>query len=186
MMDEVVPVFLMALGLCFDSFSVSTAKGVKTEKLNFLELIPLPLSFAAFQGGFFAGGWLAGSALIKFISSFDHWIAFSLLLMVGVKMIYEAIKDGEKKLKKFTWGVIIFLSMATSIDALAVGLASSAMMLSIFLSLSIVALTTFLISTLGIFAGYLFKRSFGDKAEIIGGIILIGLGIKIVVEHLFF
>lgn len=132
-------------------------------------------------------GWLAGSSLKDFIAGSDHWIAFGLLSLVGCKMIYESIKveSSKKETNPQNFYVLFKLSVATSIDALAVGV-SFALKKKIFIVVSIIVVgaVTFLLSFLGIFAGNKFGHLFKNKIEIVGGLILISIGIKILIEHL--
>lgn len=131
-------------------------------------------------------GWLAGSSLKDFIAGSDHWIAFGLLSLVGCKMIYESIKleSSKKETNPLNVHVLLILSVATSIDALVVGVSFALQKIFIVVSIIVIGTVTFLLSFLGIFAGNKFGHLFKNKIEIVGGLILISIGIKILIEHL--
>ncbi len=131
-------------------------------------------------------GWRIGTSLRDFISSVDHWIAFGLLLLVGCKMIYEAItaKPDEREINSLSFYFILVLSIATSIDALAVGVSFALLGVPIIMPIIVIGSITFLLSFLGFVAGSKFGRLLGKKVEIAGGIVLISIGIKILVDHL--
>lgn len=132
-------------------------------------------------------GWLAGVSLRSFISDIDHWIAFGLLGFIGSKMIYESFKlETNEKSNPLDISVIIILSIATSIDALAVGITFAFINVSIVTPVLVIGIVTFLVSFLGVFIGEKGGHFFEKKIEIAGGIILIAIGIKILIEHLFF
>ncbi len=131
-------------------------------------------------------GWSAGSSLKDFIAGSDHWIAFGLLSLVGCKMIYESIKvePSKKETNPQNFYVLLILSVATSIDALVVGVSFALKKIFIAVSIIVVGAVTFLLSFLGVFAGNKFGHLFKNKIEIVGGLILISIGIKILIEHL--
>ncbi|MBA7502101.1 putative manganese efflux pump MntP [subsurface metagenome] len=131
-------------------------------------------------------GWLAGSSLKDFIAGSDHWIAFGLLSLVGCKMIYESIKSesSKKETNPLNVHVLLILSVATSIDALVVGVSFAFLKIFIVVSIIVIGTVTFLLSFLGVFAGNKFGHLFKNKIEIVGGLILISIGIKILIEHL--
>lgn len=142
--------------------------------------------FGLFQAVMLLMGWLAGSSLKDFIAGSDHWIAFGLLSLVGCKMIYESIKleSSKKETNPLNVYVLLILSVATSIDALVVGVSFAFEKIFIVVSIIVIGTITFLLSFLGIFAGNKFGHLFKNKIEIVGGLILISIGIKILIEHL--
>jgi putative Mn2+ efflux pump MntP len=176
---------LIAIGVAMDSFSVSITRGFTTNKTRMLnEALKTGFFFGAFQGIMPIIGWLAGLSIIDLISGFDHWIAFGLLTFIGVRMIYETItKESKKVVNSNSFKILIMLSIATSIDALAVGLSLSFLGTSILTPALIIGIITFFLSFLGIYLG----KKFGDyfeKIGVLGGIILIAIGLRIIIEHL--
>lgn len=168
---DLISIVLIAIALSMDAFAVSLAIGMVNKEYA----IKLPLSFGIFQAFMPIFGWLIGIEIKEMISSFDHWIAFFILSAIGLKMIFEA---EEFEINAHS---ILILSIATSIDAFAIGITLSILNISIFFPALIIGLITFIICFIGfLIAG---KIKF-DKAEIIGGIILIFLGLKILYEHL--
>ena len=130
-------------------------------------------------------GWFAGSSIDHLISDYDHWIAFGLLLLIGLKMIYESFNQEDEKISSLGIYVLLMLSIATSIDALAVGISFAFLKSSILTPVIIIGIVTFIMSLCGAFIGYRIGHIFENKMEILGGIILIGIGFNILVEHLF-
>lgn len=177
-------ILLIAIGLAIDSFSVSITRGF-TDKINHLiEALKTGFFFGLFQGLMPIVGWLAGLSVIEFISGVDHWIAFALLFLIGTRMIYEAIfKDSEKIVSSASLKILLILSIATSIDALAVGLSLSFLETSIITPAIITGIITFFLSFLGVFIGKKFGSYF-EKIGMLGGIILIGIAFRILTEHL--
>ena len=182
-MDLVI--ILIALGLAMDSFSVSITRGFTNTKTRmFIEALKTGFFFGLFQGIMPIIGWLAGLSLIELISSFDHWIAFGLLAFIGVRMIYESIsKESKQVVSSSSFKVLIILSVATSIDALAVGLSFSFLETSIVSPAIIIGIITFFLSFLGVYVGKKFGNYF-EKIGVLGGIILIVIAVRILIEHL--
>ncbi len=179
-----ITIFLIAFSLAMDSFSVSIANGLSADTFKINNALILALFFGFFQGFMPIIGWLAGETIAEYISTFDHWIAFGLLFTIGVKMIYEAITNKANNfLKSYNIKVILILSIATSIDAFAVGLSFSFLNFSIFYPALIITAITFVLSFLGVYLGRRFGGIFKNKIEILGGIILIIIGLKILIEH---
>ena len=177
-------ILLIALGLAMDSFSVSITRGFTNKANNFFEALRTGFFFGLFQGLMPIIGWLAGLSVIEFISGFDHWIAFGLLILIGTRMIYEAIsKNSEKIVNSSSLKILLILSVATSIDALAVGLSLSFLETSIIIPAIITGIITFTLSFLGVFIGKKFGSYF-EKIGVLGGIILIGIAFRILTEHL--
>ena len=181
---------LTALSLAMDAFSVSISNGLCMKKATFKEALKIGLFFGIAQGVMPVIGYMGGSLFAKFIESVDHWIAFVILSFIGIKMISEAIEKMKKPescpTEKLTTKDLFFQAIATSIDALAVGVGFAALKINIIFAASFIALITFALSFFGVFIGKKVGKSFKEKAEIFGGIILIGIGIKILIEHLFF
>ncbi|MBN2753231.1 MAG: manganese efflux pump [Candidatus Goldbacteria bacterium] len=169
-----------------DCFAVSLSAGTCRVKVKTPILLKMALMFGIFQAGMTLIGWLVGSAFAGIIEAFAHWIAFSLLLAVGGKMIAEALKKEEDKtgLNYCSVRILLLLSVATSIDALAVGVSFSILKAGLALPVIIIGLASFIFSIAGGLIGRKTGEMLGNKAEIFGGIILIGIGIKILIEHL--
>ncbi|MBU0765987.1 MAG: manganese efflux pump MntP family protein [Bacteroidetes bacterium] len=190
MYNEPGTILLIALGLSADSFAVSVSSGLIKKKIQFTDALKIASSLALFQGVFPLPGWLAGYTVAEYIKVLDHWIAFALLVFLGIKMIRESFRSGDDRRKSdpLKLWVLITLSLATSIDALIAGL-SFGFIETGFRQMLIACFTigavTFLFSMLGILIGKKTGERFGKPVEIIGGIILAGIGIKILLEHLF-
>jgi putative Mn2+ efflux pump MntP len=180
-----ITILLVALGLAMDSFSVSIANGLATKTFKTTNAIKISAFFGFFQGIMPLIGWYAGIHIIDLISEFDHWIAFFLLTFIGSKMICESIKgESQKLICSLSLKMLLTLSIATSIDALAVGLSFSILSFSIpTLSLA-TGVITFLLSFFGVYIGGRFGRLLKNRVELLGGIILITIGLKILLEHL--
>ncbi|PIU17621.1 MAG: hypothetical protein COT18_13035 [Elusimicrobia bacterium CG08_land_8_20_14_0_20_59_10] len=180
----------IALGLSFDAFAVSIASGATMKRLHLPNALKMAFFFGAFQAFMPVLGWLAGRGLKDLISGVDHWIAFGLLLFVGGKMIYESFelkKEEECESKKtcpFNTGALTVLAVATSIDALAVGLTFSLLSVSILVPVLLIGLVTFLMSAAGVKIGSAGGHFFESKMELAGGAVLILIGLKILAEHL--
>lgn len=183
---NLLSLFLIALGLAMDAFAVSISSGLTIHRLKVGHAFTIAAFFGAFQAVMPVVGWLAGLSVQVYITAIDHWLAFGLLSVIGGKMIYEStFMDGDRDEKDpLNIYVLLMLSIATSIDALAVGLSLSFLDISIALPALIIGAVTFVLSFAGVFIGDRFGHFFERKIEILGGIILIGIGIKILVEHL--
>ena len=186
-----IEILLIGVGLSMDAFAVSICKGLGMTKLNKKQAVTIGLYFGGFQALMPFIGYILGIQFEKYITSIDHWIAFVLLAFIGGKMVYEAIKeeDSDEQVEKdlaLNQGEMFLLAIATSIDALAVGItfAFAYDKLNIYWAITIIGLTTFVLSILGVVVGNFFGSKYKKKAEIIGGIILILIGIKILFEHL--
>ncbi|HEY8390616.1 MAG TPA: manganese efflux pump MntP family protein [Clostridia bacterium] len=180
-------VVLLGLSLSIDAAAASAASGAcDCSNKNKIGLKCATL-FAIFQGGMTLLGYLLGTFLIDFVNAFAHWIAFGLLAFIGGKMIIDSIQDEPQHPLDYSSNkVLLILAVATSIDAFAVGLSLTIEKVNIYLSAFIIALITMIMCIIGSKIGNLAGKKFEKKALIIGGIILIGLGIKILVEHIFF
>lgn len=182
-----IEIVLIAVSLAMDSFAVSISSGVIIHRLKFKHVLKIALYMGMFQAFMPLLGWLAGSTMRRYIESYDHWIAFCLLLLLGTKMIFEHFKSDEQKefdpTKHF---VLVGLAVATSIDALVVGVNFALLGLELLLPVVVIGITAFLFSFVGVFLGDRVGDKFDFKAELIGGIVLIGIGIKILLDHLYF
>jgi putative Mn2+ efflux pump MntP len=178
----------IAISLSMDAFAVSLCKGVKMHRLNHRHALVIALFFGGFQALMPLAGWVVGRQFEKYITSFDHWIAFALLVFVGVKMIIEALKGASEEQDcsndHLDFNELFMLAIATSIDALAVGISFAFLEVRILPAVILIGITTFLISYVGVAIGNRFGTQFKTKAEIAGGIVLIFIGIKILAEHL--
>lgn len=182
---SVLKTILIALALSMDAFAVAVAGGSALKPPLRGKALKTGLFFGGFQALMPLAGWLAGSTLRSFVTGVDHWVAFVLLSGVGGKMIYEALRGGEKTCDVCGNGPLFLLAVATSIDAFAVGLSLSFLGASIFLPALIIGLVTFTLSAAGVYIGAKAGHFFENKMEIAGGVVLVGLGVKILLEHLY-
>ena len=182
----IITIFLIAIGLNFDSLAVSISAGLVVKHIRFSQAARIAFVFAFFQGLMPFIGWFIGSQIKDLIKDYDHWIAFTLLFLIGAKMFYESFKKEEDK-KPFNplkLMVMVGLAIATSIDALVVGVSFAFIDINIYLALAIIGALTFIVAMLGMLLGKNAGSLFGKKMEIVGGLILIGIGAKILFEHL--
>ncbi len=179
-------ILLVAVGLSMDAFAVSVVTGSVYKELQVKHAFRMALFFGGFQAFMPVIGYLAGLGLKSYISGVDHWIAFGLLVFVGGKMVYEAfqIESAEKNRDPSNLLILLALAVATSIDALAVGITLSLLTSAIALAVTLIGLITFGLSFAGVYIGKRFGHFFESRIEIVGGLILIGIGIKILVQHL--
>ena len=179
-------IVLIALGLAMDSFSVSVAGGLVLRRFRFRDALKVAFSFGFFQAVMPIIGWIAGMSVIDLIAGFDHWVAFALLLIIGCRMIHESVckRPDERRINIFNPYLLLVLSVATSIDALAAGLSLSLLKIQILTPAAVTGFVTFLLSLFGLLVGRRSRKILLGKVEVIGGLILICLGIKILVEHL--
>ena len=181
---DILETLLIALGLAMDAFSVSVVQGMESKERRVKNGLVMAGSFGIFQSLMPIIGWIAGLQLIDLISGFDHWVAFILLAFVGGKMIYGARSTHEKGRSRISASVLLILSVATSIDALAVGLSFSLLSVSIAIPVLIIGIVAFILSFLGFYFGGNIGQMFDNKIQILGGLILLGIGIKILIEHI--
>ena len=176
---------LLAVGLSMDAFAVSICKGLAMDRVTLGRAALVGLWFGGFQGLMPLAGWFLGSRFAAYITAVDHWIAFGLLVLLGVNMLREA-RGGEAEEADASLGVKIMLAMAvaTSIDALAVGITFAFLEVAVLPAVCFIGVVTFLLSVLGVKLGSLCGTRFQAKAEALGGIILVLLGVKILLEHL--
>jgi len=179
-------VLLIALGLAMDAFAVSLGVGTKGSILDKRSMFRLAFHFGVFQGLMTLLGWLAGSTIARWIEAFDHWIALGLLLFVGINMIRSGINEHKESYETnpTRGSMMVLLSVATSIDALAVGLSFAFIHTGIIMPAIVIALVAFTLSLLGLLFGYKLGVKFGKRMEIIGGMILIIIGIRILITHM--
>ena len=184
-MDTLSTIFI-GLGLSMDALAVSITSGASIKGLRVQHALKIALSFGLFQAIMPLIGWLAGLSLRNLISDIDHWIAFGLLTLIGFKMIYESFKleAAEKKGNPLDGYVLLLLSIATSIDALAVGISFALLKITIASTVAIIGGITFCLCFAGTFVGNKVGHFFENKLEIAGGLVLVGMGIKILIEHL--
>ena len=187
---SVLDIFLLGVGLSMDAFAVAICKGLAMKKVNKKQMILIALFFGGFQALMPLIGWFVGSTFAKKIAAFDHWIAFVLLALIGGNMVIDAIKEWNQEDKveiidpPIDFKELTLLAIATSIDALACGVTFSFYEnFNIIKAISIIGVTTFVISAGGVYVGNIFGDKYKAKAQLVGGIILIFLGIKILLEH---
>jgi len=185
---ELITIIVIAVGLAMDAFVVSIVSGSAYKQLHVKHALRMALFFGAFQAFMPLIGSLAGLGLKDYIADYDHWVAFALLAAVGGKMIYESfkIKSIEDNPDPSNIFVLLVLSIATSIDALAIGITLSLIISSVTLAVIIIGLITFALSYAGVLIGKKFGHFFENRIEALGGLVLIGIGIKILCEHLLF
>ena len=181
--------FLLAVGLSMDAFAVSVCKGLSAGRVTLSHALTAGLWFGGFQGLMPFLGWLLGSRFQSLISSIDHWIAFILLAFIGSKMLWEAFTEDEdeddgKDAEKIDLAEYLILAIATSIDALAVGISFAALSVDIVPAVSLIGVTTFIFSVAGVAIGHTFGARYEKPATIVGGVVLILIGLKILLEHL--
>lgn len=176
----------IAVGLAMDAFAVAIGAGLQLCQVTKRQTFRLAWHFGLFQAFMPVLGWLAGLTLVEYIEPVDHWIAFALLAFIGGKMIYEALKDeGETDRCDPTKGwTLVMLSVATSIDALAVGLSLAVLGVDIWYPAIVIGIVAGVLTIVGLQLGTRFGALLGRRMEIAGGIILIGIGVKILIEHL--
>ena len=182
---SLLELFILAVGLSMDAFAVSVCKGLSVQKVS--------LRHAACAGGWFGGfqalmpliGWLLGFSFQSVIERFDHWVAFVLLVFLGAKMLKDVGDDcSECTDASFAWRIMLPMALATSIDALAVGVTFAFLRVKIISAVLFIGVTTFILSALGVRLGAVFGRRYQKAAQILGGVILILMGVKILLEHL--
>ncbi|MCK5001275.1 MAG: manganese efflux pump [Anaerohalosphaera sp.] len=187
---NIITVVVIAVGLAMDAFAVSVAAGAAQKQLKVQHALRMAFFFGAFQSIMPLLGWLAGLSFKDAIEPFDHWVAFGLLVVIGGKMIYESFKlkdsqDGST-VDPARISVVLILAVATSIDALAVGFTLSLVTEHVAVAVIVIGIITFALSYLGCWLGGKVGHLFENKIEAIGGVILIAIGIKILVQHLLF
>ncbi len=190
---DFITLLLLAVGLAMDAFAVSVCKGLSMKKAGLPQALVVGLWFGGFQALMPLIGYYLGIQFIGFISSWDHWLAFGLLALIGANMIRESFQNEEDTQahqhhkSDLNPKDMFIAAVATSIDALAVGVSFATMEnVNIWLNVAVIGVVTLLLSVVGVKAGNFVGKKMASKAELVGGLILIGIGIKILVEHLFF
>lgn len=183
---SLLSLFIIAVGLSMDAFAVSVCKGLALKKVTPSNAVTVGVWFGGFQAFMPLVGYLLGSRFESYITSVDHWIAFVLLSLIGGSMIHEAFSQKEEECQdaSLTPKAMLLLAIATSIDALAVGVTFAFLQVSIVPAVAFIGIITFILSVIGVKAGSIFGTRYQSKAELAGGIILILMGIKILLEHL--
>lgn len=183
---DLITITIIAFGLAMDAFAVSIASGLAIKKLRVAHALQIAIFFGAFQAIMPAIGWLAGLGLRDLIRDFDHWVAFGLLGAIGAKMIYESfkLKEHRKQINPLSLGVLLMLAIATSIDALAVGVTFAFLNVAIVWPIIIIGLVTLATSFVGVYLGDKFGHIFESKIELVAGLVLMAIGLKILLEHL--
>lgn len=178
-----IEILLIAIGLAMDSFAVSVCKGLSVKNIRLKDVISIALGFGIFQALMPIIGFFLGKTFHGIIESVDHWVAFILLSIIGGNMIRESFDGGEKLDDKIDFKEIILLSIATSIDALAVGLTFAFFEVNLISAVSVIGIIAFCLSFIGVYIGKKFGDKFESKAELTGGGILVLIGLKILFEH---
>ncbi|MBR3484915.1 MAG: manganese efflux pump [Bacteroidales bacterium] len=181
-------ILLLAVGVSMDAFAVSIGKGLSAQRASWREALTVGLWFGGFQALMPVIGYYLGISFADLVTKVDHWIAFGLLLLIGGNMIREALQPEDEKTADTSFGfkTMLVLAIATSIDALAVGISFAFLGTNLWRAILIIGLTTFAFSAVGLLIGKKVGSRFHAGAEILGGVILIAIGVKILVEHLFF
>lgn len=186
----ILNIIMLGIGLSMDAFSVSISNGLCIHNIRKKDAFKTGIYFGAAQGIMPLIGYYGGIIFAERIERIDHWVVFVLLSFIGIKMIFEALKEIKNPsgcgFASLSHKALLIQAIATSIDALAVGVSFAAINVNVYLASSIIALTTFCFSFVGVFIGKKVGSVFKEKAEIFGGIVLIFIGIKILAEHLFF
>lgn len=189
-MEYLVEFLLLGVGLAMDAFAVSICKGLAMRKVNKKQAVIIALFFGGFQAIMPVIGWLLCKGFQTYIEAFDHWIAFALLAFIGMKMIIETLSEKEEDIvvekmePPLDMKEMFMLAIATSIDALAVGISLAALDRPIVESATIIGVVTFIISIVGVYIGNFFGNRYKKRAELAGGIILVLIGVKILCEHM--
>jgi putative Mn2+ efflux pump MntP len=183
---QVLTITLISIGLAMDALAVSLGIGTAGQIATVRGKIRLAAHFGIFQSGMTALGWLAGGTIVRYVQGFDHWIAFVLLAYVAIKLIRAGLEKDGKAFEQdpSTGRTLIILSLATSIDAFAVGLGIAFLNVPILLSVAMIGIVALLLSAIGLFAGIRLGGIFGKRMEILGGLILLTIGMRVVLTHL--
>lgn len=183
-----IELFLVGVGLSMDAFAVAVCKGLCMQKFQKGRALIIALFFGTFQGLMPLMGWFLGSRFASYIQEFDHWIAFLLLLWIGGNMIKESREKTDEceacGLDRLDYKELFMMAIATSIDALAVGITFAFLSVKILPAVGLIGVTTLVLSFIGVAVGNYFGSKYKSKAELMGGLILIGIGSKILLEHL--
>lgn len=185
-MNTFFEIFLISISLALDSLAVSIAGGAQAQKSKIIHAVKVAAFFGVFQAAMPLLGWLIGEMLKDEIVAIDHWVAFVLLAGIGIKMIHESVtaSPNDKKRNLLNTKTLIMLSIATSIDAFVVGITLGLLTIPLLLSISIIGIVTFILCFFGFLFGNRLGKLFGKRIEILGGLVLIAIGIKILLSHL--
>ncbi len=183
---SIIEILLIGVGLSMDAFAVSICKGLSVGKIKPKHMLSVGIWFGGFQALMPFLGYLLGSTFEQYITSIDHWVAFVLLLIIGCNMIKESRSNENDQDASFAFKEMLLLAIATSIDALAVGVTFAFLKVDIILAITLIGTTTFVLSAAGIKIGSVFGAKYKSKAELFGGVVLVFIGFKILIEHLFF
>lgn len=181
-----VEIFLIAVSLALDAFAVSVSSGIAIPGFGWKQAVKMGLWFGTFQFAMPLAGWLLGSSVSGYMEAVDHWVAFGLLALIGGRMAWGAVRGGgdeEEAPADLSAKRLCLLAIATSIDALAVGVSMAFMRVDVLFSAIIIGIVAFVLSVVGGLAGRRLGSLFQQRAELVGGLVLIGIGIKILVEH---
>lgn len=188
---SIIEIFLIGIGLSMDAFAVSVSKGLFMRSVNYKHALIIAGFFGIFQAVMPVLGWALAAQFSGYIESFDHWIAFGLLAIIGGKMLWDAfsgsgdeMEEVEPDKAKLDYRELVLLAIATSIDALAIGITFASLNVGPFPAVVIIGITTFVISLIGVVVGNRFGARYERTATIVGGIILIAIGVKVLLEHL--
>ena len=180
--------FALGFGLAMDATAVSVVRGMAVARVRVRDVAAVALWFGGFQAAMPLAGWLLGRGIGRWMADWDHWIAFGLLSLLGLRMIVEALRGGDEvdaiPGRPFRPSLMLPLAVATSIDALAAGVTLPVLGASLATALVVIGATTAVLSAAGLFAGRRFGAALGRRLDAVGGLVLIGLGTKILIEHL--
>jgi len=184
---DFLSVLLIAISLSADCFAVALSGSIAMRTVSGLQIFRTSLAFGLFQALMPALGWLAGRTVVELIADYDHWVAFILLALIGGRMIWKSFRSGDSRTENtdITKGILLLtLSVATSIDALAVGLAFAFLEVNIVMAVSTIGLVAFVATAIGFLLGRKVSNLIGRRAEAIGGVVLIGIGLRILLTHI--
>ncbi len=183
---DFLSVVLIAFGLSADCFAVALSIGSSSKSYSSKHMLRVALAFGIFQMAMPLAGWLVGQTIVQFLSNYDHWVAFALLAFIGGKLIWEFIKDGKEMegIDISSWGTLITLAVATSVDALAVGLSFALLKMNIVLASAIIGVVAFAVTAFSYWLGRKVSVLIGRWAQLAGGVILIGIGLRILITHM--
>lgn len=181
---DLASVLLLAVALSMDCFAVSVGASLTRQLLPWRQILRVALFFGAFQAGMLVAGWLAGRSVVEIIKDFDHWVAFGLLIVIGGRMIWEAREEERPRTDITKLAPLLVLSVGTSIDALAAGLGLAFLEARLLLAAALIGSVTFGFTIAGFFLGKRFGGYLGRWADLLGGLVLIGIGIRVLVTHL--
>ena len=187
---SILEIFLIGIGLSMDAFAVAICKGLAMKRFNLVQAALIALFFGGFQALMPAIGWLLGSSVVGMLEAIDHWIAFALLALVGSKMLWDAFhedadaSDASAQTDRVLLPELLMLAIATSIDALAVGVGFAFLDVAIAAACLLIGCTTFVLSFAGVYIGNRFGSRWEKPATIAGGVVLVVIGFKILLEHL--